>query len=650
MSILTRTTIRCFFSMLFTACLLFSALSTSIISAFADTAIFEGSVSANVHVTETSSIHISNINLVGLTNGSKVIYNAPVYESDSVDGFSQSITWMEISIDAYPAPTSFSDLRDNYGNPYRQYVWELNKNSGTTLDATITKTFDAVLTGDLNPVSYTDTFPLTVALHDSVMQYVQSTDMVQSDDPVIMSKARELTSGSSTEVEAVENIMDFVRTCIPDQSEETPKDAVSSLHSSSGNCVNRAHLALALLRSAGIPARYVSGVVYSDPILMSYNVPVGIAKVEYTWEEGPHAWIEVYYPQEDAWVPYDPLFSKGFVDHRHLKSGIRMDGNGSNAATYGRSNQLSIQKVNRDISVQPLESGFTITRKENDIVDLQFIAVKQSPSEYFMAARDLLSSSGDIPGISMSISPQTAMVNSTVSLTASLNPARSDGSVVIKSSLDGYDWTDLSAGVPSDGKYTCSYSPGSPGKVYFKAVWNSGKNGDMCESPVMVLSVVNSTATVTPNTQNPDNSTGIASIYKGTNGSVSNRSSLILPGTGDNVSSYIVSGLIRDAGTGSHIAGATVLLDYGLVQADDDGRFTLNAPDGIYNVTVKAQGYKPQDGIIRVNGSDMDFFMDLVKDELATIPTPPPGSPGFGVALALAGMVVAICWRSKAGL
>lgn len=73
-------------------------------------------------------------------------------------------------------------------------------------------------------------------------RYLQRTDMVQSDDASIRNNAHQVTASATTEAEAVNAIMDFVRRQLPDPSGTTPADAVSSLNSNSGNCKNRATL------------------------------------------------------------------------------------------------------------------------------------------------------------------------------------------------------------------------------------------------------------------------------------------------------------------------------------------------------------------------------------------------------------------------
>ena len=81
-----------------------------------------------------------------------------------------------------------------------------------------------------------------------------------------------------------------------------------------GVCQDFAHLAIACLRSLGLPARYVSGYLETDP-------PPGRAKL--TGADGSHAWLSVYVP-EAGWVDVDPTNDQ-FVGDRHITTAIGRD-------------------------------------------------------------------------------------------------------------------------------------------------------------------------------------------------------------------------------------------------------------------------------------------------------------------------------------
>lgn len=76
-----------------------------------------------------------------------------------------------------------------------------------------------------------------------------------------------------------------------------------------GVCVEFSNLMVAMLRSKGIPARYVSGYAYStkDRKLIG------------------HAWLEVL--ADSGWVGFDPTWLEGgFIDATHVRTSVSLDG------------------------------------------------------------------------------------------------------------------------------------------------------------------------------------------------------------------------------------------------------------------------------------------------------------------------------------
>lgn len=78
----------------------------------------------------------------------------------------------------------------------------------------------------------------------------------------------------------------------------TPISAV--LEARRGVCQDFAHLAIAVLRRAGIPARYVSGYMETQP-------PPGQQKLQ--GADASHAWFSVYIPKM-GWYDFDPTNNK----------------------------------------------------------------------------------------------------------------------------------------------------------------------------------------------------------------------------------------------------------------------------------------------------------------------------------------------------
>ena len=112
------------------------------------------------------------------------------------------------------------------------------------------------------------------------------------------------------------------------------------LENGEGVCDELTSLFIAMLRTQGIPARFVSGVAYTN-----------LEELDSPW--GPHGWAEVWFPQV-GWVPYDVTYGQyGWVDATHvafLKSPDAL----SSAAEYsmrGRDAQLLPDALQRDVEL-----------------------------------------------------------------------------------------------------------------------------------------------------------------------------------------------------------------------------------------------------------------------------------------------------------
>ena len=78
------------------------------------------------------------------------------------------------------------------------------------------------------------------------------------------------------------------------------------LNSGHGVCQDYAHVMIAVARSWGVPARYVSGYLYVS------GSPDGQA-----WSNATHAWVECLLP-ELGWVGFDPT-NQSLADERHVR-------------------------------------------------------------------------------------------------------------------------------------------------------------------------------------------------------------------------------------------------------------------------------------------------------------------------------------------
>ncbi len=155
---------------------------------------------------------------------------------------------------------------------------------------------------------------------EGATKYLSPSTSVQSEDRDIANTAKAIVNNTRYESAAVTSLMLWVSDNLKYDSNVTKHDASWTYHNKRGTCENYAHLSLALLRSVGIPARYVSGYLVDGEI----NVDGYATTYGYQWESGPHSWIEVFYP-DIGWVPYEPQKTLGFVDDHHVREAVGRD-------------------------------------------------------------------------------------------------------------------------------------------------------------------------------------------------------------------------------------------------------------------------------------------------------------------------------------
>jgi len=95
------------------------------------------------------------------------------------------------------------------------------------------------------------------SIPSSLLQYLQSTANCQVTNSAIKSLAASITSGKTSTYDKAVAIFNYVRDKIGYSFYYNTKyGAVGTLNAKTGNCVDTAHLLIALERAAGIPARY----------------------------------------------------------------------------------------------------------------------------------------------------------------------------------------------------------------------------------------------------------------------------------------------------------------------------------------------------------------------------------------------------------
>lgn len=222
----------------------------------------------------------------------------------------------DFRVSASPEPSAAKETIDQYGNRSRKLTWNKLKS-----DAQVSISYTTGITATISPRTSRAPFPL-LKVPKSEQGFLKSSKLAQSDAHQVIELALELTAGAKTEHQAVIAILTHVADAIKYQYSPKQFDALFGLTTGTGNCQNFSHLAIALLRASGIPARISIGQTLKD----KWKIPLdnnGSSLVQ-GMGEGLHAWIEVWYP-DLGWLPCDPQQSRLFTSTRHIKLGHGMD-------------------------------------------------------------------------------------------------------------------------------------------------------------------------------------------------------------------------------------------------------------------------------------------------------------------------------------
>lgn len=124
-------------------------------------------------------------------------------------------------------------------------------------------------------------------------------DKIESDAPEIITQAKAITAGAKNRKEQARALASWTAQWLNDTIDDGG-GAVASLKSKSGNCQTHARLYTALARAAGIPTRFVSGLVYLEGMGFLY-----------------HSWAESFI--DGQWVSVDPTYNQLPADPTHIK-------------------------------------------------------------------------------------------------------------------------------------------------------------------------------------------------------------------------------------------------------------------------------------------------------------------------------------------
>ena len=193
--------------------------------------------------------------------------------------------------------------------------------------------------------------PYPLKFPENVQKYVLPTKNIDSNNPNVLGQAVLLAQNEDDLFMLVSKVGLWVKSNV-DYNLSTLTSDVSQpaswvLQNKQGVCDEITSLFIAMMRSLKIPARFVSGVAFSN----SPQFPLG-------W--GPHGWAEVYFPGV-GWVPFDITFGEfGWADPGHIKLKESLDPQEPTTVFEWKAKDVDVKVKDLVLSVGLLETSGSV--------------------------------------------------------------------------------------------------------------------------------------------------------------------------------------------------------------------------------------------------------------------------------------------------
>ncbi|MFA6239279.1 MAG: transglutaminase-like domain-containing protein [Candidatus Hydrogenedentales bacterium] len=136
---------------------------------------------------------------------------------------------------------------------------------------------------------------------ESVKEWMQPSLFVQSDDPKIVAKAKEIVGGETDSLKISQKLCAWVYRNVKSTFSARLTNAREVLDSLEGDCTEHSILYIALARASGLPAREVAGLLYMPGSQPGFYF---------------HQWAKVWVGK---WIDVDPTWDEPLADVTHIK-------------------------------------------------------------------------------------------------------------------------------------------------------------------------------------------------------------------------------------------------------------------------------------------------------------------------------------------
>ncbi len=323
--------------------------------------------------------------------GSEVIYKSDAYELEFIkinlslfprEDYRQKV--LSFNTDSFPS----SDV--NINGDYVIYSWGNDFSSDDLrgyVDSDVrTDAFSRYVDKKVD-------FPLII-LDEEIRPYLREGEKTEITDE-IREKANEIVAGETDLFSTVFKIAEWTKKEVPYDLNTLTENAVQSsswvFRNKKGVCDEITGLFISLCRSVGIPARFVSGTVYTEELG--------------DWSN--HGWAEVYFP-DYGWIPVDVTFGQyGWVDSTHVVLDKSLDTQVSSLRYSWKAYDVEFKPNPIKIKTTLISNGselgkllnLTIKLLENDVsggsyVPIQIIVENSKP--YYVSSIIYFSKSPDL--------------------------------------------------------------------------------------------------------------------------------------------------------------------------------------------------------------------------------------------------------------
>jgi len=196
--------------------------------------------------------------------------------------------------------------------------------------------------------------PKDIIIEQQLDDYIKPSEFIDSDNPEIINIATSLAENEDDLYIVVFKLANWtlhnINYNLSTLTEDVTQPASWVLQNREGVCDELTNLFIAYARSLGIPARFVSGVAYTNSPLFPSN-----------W--GGHAWAEVYFPGYD-WVPFDVTYKQlGWIDASH----ITMDKSYKSSSVKTQYQWSGYNLDNVKVSSNPLDYDVKVISKKGKL-------------------------------------------------------------------------------------------------------------------------------------------------------------------------------------------------------------------------------------------------------------------------------------------